>query len=60
MLATWLFILTATLALNTIFVISLLATLNWEQRAMFLFATAVLAGGLLATMRIMQRLSRHH
>jgi hypothetical protein len=60
MLSSWLFILVATLAINTIFVISLLATLNGEQRAMFLFATVVLAGGLFFTMRIMQRLSRHH
>ncbi len=60
MLSSWLFILAATLAINTIFVISLLATLNGEQRAMFLFATVALAGGLFFTMRIMRRLSRHN
>ena len=34
----------ATIAVNTIFVFSLLASLTWEQRAMFLFATAALGG----------------
>jgi len=57
MLYTWIFIMVATLAVNTVFVFSLLATLTWEQRAMFLFATAVLAGGLLLTMRTARSLS---
>jgi hypothetical protein len=48
----------ATVAINTIFVFSLLATLSWDQRAMFLFATAALAGGLLFTIRTMQRLNK--
>ena len=58
MLNTWLFIMAATLAVNTIFVFSLLAALTREQRAMFIFATVVLAGGLLFSIRTMQRLNR--
>jgi hypothetical protein len=57
MLKTWLCIMALTIAVNTIFVISLLAALSGEQRAMFLFATVVLAGGLFFTIRTMQRLS---
>ena len=57
MLYTWIYVMAATIAVNTIFVFSLLATLTWEQRAMFLFATVVLAGGLMFTIRIMHRLS---
>jgi len=57
MLYTWICLMAATLAVNTIFVLSLLATLTWEQRAMFLFATVVLAGGLFFTIRTMHRLS---
>jgi len=45
----------ATIAVNTIFVCSLLATLTWEQRAMFLFAAIALAGGILYTIRVLQR-----
>jgi hypothetical protein len=48
----------ATVAVNTIFVFSLLATLNWEQRAMFLFAAVALGGGLFYTIRTMQRLNK--
>jgi hypothetical protein len=48
----------ATLAVNTIFVLSLLATLTWDQRAMFLFATIALAGGLFFTIRTMLHLSK--
>jgi FtsH-binding integral membrane protein len=48
----------ATLAANTIFVFSLLASLNGEQRAMFVFATVVLAGGLFFSIRQMQRLNK--
>jgi hypothetical protein len=48
----------ATLAVNTIFVISLLATLTWDQRAMFLFATAALTGAVLFTIRTMTHLNK--
>jgi hypothetical protein len=59
MLNSWLCIMAVTLAVNTIFVISLLATLSEEQRAMFLFATVVLAGGLLFTIRTLRRVTRN-
>ena len=58
MLNTLLFVMAATLAVNTIVVFSLLAALSQEQRAMFIFATVVLAGGLLFSIRTMQRLNR--
>ena len=58
MLYTWICLMAATLAVNTIFVFSLLATLTWDQRAMFLFATAALAGGLFFTIRTMQGLTK--
>ena len=58
MLYTWICIMAATLALNTIFVLSLLATLTWEQRAMFLFATVVLSGGLFYSILIMRGLNK--
>jgi hypothetical protein len=58
MLYTWICIMAATIALNTIFVLSLLATLTWEQRAMFLFATVVLAGGLFYSIRTMRGLNK--
>jgi hypothetical protein len=51
-------VMAATIAVNTIFVLSLLGTLTWEQRAMFLFTTVVLAGGLIFTIRTMQRLNK--
>jgi hypothetical protein len=57
MLYTWICILATTLVINTVFVFSLLATLTWDERAMFLFATALLAGGLLFTIRTMRRLT---
>jgi hypothetical protein len=57
MLNTWLCIMAATVAVNTIFVFSLLASLNGEQRAMFVFATVALAGGLFFSVRTMRRLS---
>jgi hypothetical protein len=60
MLNTLLCVMAATVAVNTIFVLSLLASLNQEQRAMFVFATVVLAGGLLLTIRTMRRLSKPH
>jgi hypothetical protein len=59
MLNSWLCIMAVTLAVNTIFVISLLATLSEEQRAMFLFATVVLAGGLLFTIPTLRRVTRN-
>ena len=58
MLYTWICVMAATIAVNTIFVLSLLATLTWEQRAMFVFATLLLAGGLFFTIRTMQRLNK--
>jgi hypothetical protein len=58
MLYTWIGIMAATIAINTIFVFSLLATLSGEQRAMFLFATVALAGGLFFTIRTIQRLNK--
>ncbi len=58
MLYTWICLTAATLAVNTIFVFTLLAALTWEQRAMFLFATLILAGGLFFTIRTMQHLSK--
>jgi len=58
MLYTWICLMAATLAVNTMFVVTLLATLTWEQRAMFLFATILLAGGLFFTIRTMQQLSK--
>jgi hypothetical protein len=58
MFYTWICIMAATIAVNTIFVATLLAPLTWEQRAMFLFAAIALAGGLLFTVRTMQRLNK--
>jgi hypothetical protein len=60
MLNTLLFVMAATIAVNTIFIFSLLASLDGEQRAMFVFATAVLAGGILLSVRTMQRLNKPH
>jgi hypothetical protein len=58
MFYTWICIMAATLAVNTIFIFSLLATLTWEQRAMFMLVTIALAGGLVFTIRTMQRLNK--
>ena len=60
MLYTWICLMAATLAVNTIFLISLLAPLTWDQRAMYLFDTIVLTGGLFFTIRTMQRLNKHN
>jgi hypothetical protein len=60
MLNTLLCVMAATVAVNTIFIFSLLASLTGEQRAMFVFATAVLAGGVLLSIRTMQRLNKPH
>ena len=54
----WICIMSATLAINTIFIFSLLASLSWGHRAMLLFATGILAGGLFFTIRTMQRLNK--
>jgi hypothetical protein len=48
----------ATVAVNTIFVFSVLATLNGEQRAVFVFATVAISGGLFFTIRTMRRLGK--
>jgi hypothetical protein len=58
MLYAWICIMAATIAVNTIFVFTLLAALTWEQRAMFLFATVLLAGGLIFTIRTLLRLNK--
>lgn len=58
MLYTWICVMAATIAVNTIFLCTLLATLTWDQRAMFLFAAVLLTGGLLFTIRTMQRLNK--
>ncbi|HEX5226583.1 MAG TPA: hypothetical protein VFW44_02690 [Bryobacteraceae bacterium] len=50
-------ILAATLAVNTVFIMTLLAGLSWGERALFLFATVVLAGGIIFTLRSFQDLS---
>jgi hypothetical protein len=60
MLNTLLCVMAATVAVNTIFIFSLLASLDGEQRAMFVFATVVLAGGVLLSVRTMQRLNKPH
>ncbi len=59
MLNTLLCVMAATVAVNTIFICSLLASLDGEQRAMFVFATVVLAGGMLLSVKTMQRLKKH-
>ena len=48
----------ATIAVNTFFIFSLLAVLTWEQRATFLLATVLLAGGLFISIRAMQRFNK--
>ena len=58
MLYTWTCLMAATIAINTIFVFTLLASLTWEQRAMFLFPAVALGGGLIFTIRTMQRLHK--
>lgn len=57
MLYTWICILTTTLAVNTIFVMTLLAALTREERAIFLFATVVLAAGVLFPIRTVRSLT---
>jgi hypothetical protein len=60
MLYTWICTMAATLAINTMFVISLLSTLTWEQRAMFLFAAIILSGGLFFSVKTMRSLNKPH
>jgi hypothetical protein len=60
MLNTLLCVMAATVAVNTIFIFSLLASLDGEQRAIFVFATVVLAGGMLLSVKTMQRLNKPH
>ncbi len=55
---TWLCIMAATITVNTVFLFSLLATLTWEERSMFLFATVALGGALLFTIRTMRGLTK--
>jgi hypothetical protein len=57
MLNTLICVMTATVAVNTIFVFTLLASLTGEQRAMFVFATVVLSGALFFTIRTMRRMN---
>jgi hypothetical protein len=57
---TWICIMAATIAVNTVFILSLFATLTWEQRTMYLFASAVIASALLFTIRAMRRLTNLH
>jgi hypothetical protein len=55
---TWIGLMAATIAVNTVFIFSLLAALTWEQRVMILFTTALLAGGLFFSIRTMQRINK--
>lgn len=57
---TWISLMAATIAVNTVFVFSLLAALTWEERSLFLFAAAVLAGGVLFTIRTMLRFNERN
>jgi hypothetical protein len=58
MVYAWISLMAATVAVNTIFVITLLAGLSWEQRSIFLSAAILLAGGLWYTIRTMLRLTK--
>ena len=58
MVYTWICILAATIVLNTLFVVTLLSSLTWDQRGMFLFALAALMGGLFFTIRTLQRANK--
>jgi hypothetical protein len=55
---TWIALMAATIAVNTVFIFSLLAALTWEQRVMILLTTALLAGGLFFSIRTMQRINK--
>jgi hypothetical protein len=58
MLNTFFCFMAATVAVNTIFVFSLLSTLSGEQRVKIVFATVALAGGLFFSIRTMLRLNK--
>jgi hypothetical protein len=60
MFYTWICVMATTIAINTIFIVTLLAALTWEQRAMFLFATAAVAGGLFFTIGALRILNPPH
>ena len=51
MLFAWICILATTLAINTIFVMTLFAGLSWGERAAILFTAMALAAGILLTLR---------
>lgn len=57
MLFAWICILATTLAINTIFVMTLFAGLSWGERAVIMFATAAIAAGILFTLRSVRALS---
>ena len=57
MVFAWISILASTLVINTIFVMTLLAALTLEERVVFLFATVILAGGLVFTLRTVRSLA---
>lgn len=58
MVFAWICLMALTVAVNTIFVITLLAGLGWEQRSVFLSAAILLAAGLWYTIRTMLRLTK--
>ena len=58
MVFAWICLMALTVAVNTIFVITLLAGLGWEQRSIFWSAAILLAGGLWYTIRTMLRLTK--
>ena len=57
MVYTWICILATTLAINTIFIMTLLAALSWQERGMFLFATVVLTAGIMFSIRSVRALA---
>ena len=57
MFYTWICVMATTIVINTIFIVTLLAALTWEQRAMFLFATVAVAGGLFFTIGTVRSLN---
>ena len=57
MVFAWISLMAATVAVNTIFIITLLAGLGWGQRSVFFSAALLLAGGLWYTIRTMLRLT---
>jgi hypothetical protein len=57
MVFAWISILAGTLVINTIFVMTLLAALTWDERVVALFATAILAASLVFTLRTVRSLA---